>query len=341
MEITENREIKTLFVQYESSGHDVKILTAEFIDQLLSSKLLLGSGATSTVYRVKNLLTNKGFLCLKVLKSEAFRRLNQPQPQESEERNIWNEEEEEEAGTHQNEDSESQINFDIVYKLYSEYEILNNLKNPNIVKVYGFFLGDQTRNPAILLEYCKFNLENVIRNLNDIDLIGIIYEICYAMKYVHEKNIIHRDLKMKNILINLKKHVKICDFGISKVVDLTTLTSLTSGVGTFAFMAPEIFQQHSRYTVKVDVYAFGVVMYYILTKGQFPEYTGIGSYANLNLPSSINKLSKSIIKKCWSLSPDERPSFSNILDMIVENNFMLINGIEENIPYLKTHLGLA
>lgn len=60
------------------------------------------------------------------------------------------------------------------------------------------------------------------------------------MKYVHAKKIIHRDLKMNNILINSKKHVNICDFGISKVMDETTMTSMTHGIGTIMFMAPEI-----------------------------------------------------------------------------------------------------
>lgn len=123
-------------------------------------------------------------------------------------------------------------------------------------------------------------------------------------------------------------------------MDLTTYTSNTHGVGTLAFMAPEIFHEDLKYNEKVDVYAFGVILYFILTKGCLPKFTGTGKYELLSLPSEINKLSQSIIKSCWFSSIEKRPSFSELLELIVENNFMLIDGIEEEIQKLKNHLGL-
>lgn len=58
------------------------------------------------------------------------------------------------------------------------------------------------------------------------------------------------------------------------------------------------------------------------------------------MPNIINKLSKSIIKKCWSSNPSKHPSFEEIIELTVRNNFMLIDDIEDNIPQLKEHLGL-
>ncbi|KAK8871581.1 hypothetical protein M9Y10_007314 [Tritrichomonas musculus] len=313
-----------------------KHLDTELIDELLSTKKRIGKGATSTTYRVKNCFTNKGSLCLKMLNGEYFTLSNEQDTNKSKNKSSWTEEEE------QNNEEEEKPEFDIemANKLYKEYELLHLLCHPNILTAYGFYLGDKTHNPAILLEFCMQNLSKAIKMFDDVDLVGVIYEICSAMEYLHEYNVFHRDLKMANILIKQNKHVKICDFGMSKVIDLTTLTSLTHNVGTIAFMAPELFREDQKYNEKVDVYSFGVVMYFIVTKGEEAPFTGTGSYASLKLPNSINKLSQSIIKKCWSNSPEERPSFSDILKTMTDNNFMLVDGIEDKIPNLLKHLGL-
>ena len=137
-----------------------------------------------------------------------------------------------------------------------------------------------------------------IINLEDIDIVGIIYEICSAMMYIHKMKIIHRDLKTTNILLDFNKHVKICDFGISKVMNLTTETSLTHEIGTLLYMAPELFQPDSQYNEKIDVYAFGVVLYFVLTNGKYPKYCGPGNLEKAKIPKSINKISMSLIKNC-------------------------------------------
>ena len=61
---------------------------------------------------------------------------------------------------------------------------------------------------------------------------------------------------------------------------------------------------------------------------------------SFKIPKNVNKLSQKIIKSCWSIDPNQRPSFDMILQEIIKNNFMLINGIEENINQLKEHLGI-
>lgn len=302
------------------------------IDQLLSKKKYIGKGATSTTYQVINCFTNKGSLCLKVLNDDFYRLSEKNQKVKS----LWTEEED----LNDDDADEPKIDMKKVQQLYKEFEVLYNLDHPNIIQVYGFYYGDENHSPAILLEYCKYSLDKIITGLEDIDLVGIIFEICTAMKYLHQNKIIHRDLKMTNILVNIKKHVKICDFGVSKVVDIATLTSMSQKVGTIAFMAPELFREDGKYNEKVDVYSFGVVMYFILTKGTSPPFKGTGCYESLKLPSSINKLSRSIIKSCFSNSPEERPSFRRILKYIVNNNFMLIDGIEDEIPKLMEHLNL-
>lgn len=320
----------------KTDPNKIQDLTTETIDKLLIKKVQIGKGATSTVYKVINIITNSGYLCLKILKDEFFKKSNK---EEEKKELSWNDDDDDNNDFEESDDK-AEIDIDVIRQLLQEYEILNLINHPNIVKVYGLYRGDLNHKPAILLEYCKYNLEQVASKIEDIYLISIIYEICSAMNYVHQRKLIHRDLSIRNILINSAKHVKICDFGIAKVIDLTTLTSLTHGVGTIAFMAPEVLDKNTKYTEKVDVYSFGVVMYFILTKGQMPEFSGVGNYIKLELPSIINKLSQQIIKACWSRQPEKRPSFNKLLDTIVKKNFLLIDGIEEKVPSIKKHLGL-
>lgn len=91
---------------------------------------------------------------------------------------------------------------------------------------------------------------------------------------------------------------------------------------------------------KVDVYAFGVILFFIVTKGKYPKYSGPGRYENVRLSGTINKLSRDIIKSCWSNFPENRPSFDEIINLIVKNNFILIDGIDDEFPQIRQRLGL-
>lgn len=323
----------------ENHTTPLQTLTTEFVLDLLRNKKTLGKGASSTVYKVSNLITHTGFLALKVINE--ILKTNNPQKETQNKKKAWNDEEESDNDLNEENEEEINIDFEKAKEIFAEYELLNNLNHPNIIKVFGFYFGDAHHEPAILLEYCKYSLDKAIGLLDNIDLVGIAYEICSAMMHVHARKVIHRDLKPQNILINKSKHVKICDFGIAKVLDATTLTSITHNKGTFLYMAPEMFNLDQLYNNKVDVYAFGVVLFFILTKGKMPVPKTAGGLENYSLPAEINDLSKKIIHKCWSSDPSKRPSFKKLLKFIVDKNFLLIDGIENDIPNLKKHLGLV
>ena len=226
------------------------------------------------------------------------------------------------------------IDIEKVKRFLAEYEILNYLNHINIIKTFGFCIGDETHQPAMLLEYCPKNLKNFIeaKHYSPTDIIVIIVQICKAMKYIHENNIIHRDLKPENILLDDKKVVKLSDFGISKLITKEEqTTTFTKGVGSLLFMAPELFEKEGSYDFKVDVYAFGFVLYFVLTGGNLPEI-GIKDVLEgkkAEIPYNVNKFSADLINKCWSSSPDERPSFPDIYKEIEDNRYNLINGSNE------------
>ncbi|KAK8849929.1 hypothetical protein M9Y10_018520 [Tritrichomonas musculus] len=208
-----------------------------------------------------------------------------------------------------------------------EYEIINMLKHPNIIQTYGIFMSEGKNPPSILLEYCDTNLDESIQNkkLTNVDIVFTIYQIVEGMKYVHHRKIIHRDIKPSNILISSDGTIKISDFGISKLMSLDE-QSTTGGVGTQKFMAPEIINEE-KYDEKVDVYSFGVLIYFVLNDGDLSEIKirNIVNGKKTPLPSKFTEFSKQLINSCWNFDPKDRPSFEQIIEDLSRNKFNLIN----------------
>lgn len=98
-------------------------MTSSEIKQLLESNPPFDYGATSDVYKVTNTIENKGFLCLKIMKLYLFKNSTQK--------------DEEEEDDDDNKSEEIEINSDLSQSLYKEYEIVNNLNHPNIVKTHS------------------------------------------------------------------------------------------------------------------------------------------------------------------------------------------------------------
>lgn len=208
----------------------------------------------------------------------------------------------------------------------NEYEIMNMLDHPNILKTFGIFLSDSKKPPAILLEYCPHNLDQAIKNktFSNVQIVCAIFQIAEGMRYVHFRNIIHRDLKPSNILIAEDGIMKIADFGISKLMSAEE-QSMTRGLGTQKFMAPEIINEE-EYNEKSDIYSFGVLVYYILSNGEFPKIKirDICLGKKAEIPSSFTSYSKQLIDSCWNFVPNNRPSFKEICEDMEKNKFSLL-----------------
>lgn len=90
--------------------------------------------------------------------------------------------------------------------------------------------------------------------------------ISNAMKYLHQQGIIHRDLKSDNVLMDEYFYPKICDFGLSRIFPESLSSSITSCIGTPIYMAPELFDEEVHYTKKIDVFAFAILAYEIISE---------------------------------------------------------------------------
>ena len=89
-------------------------------------------------------------------------------------------------------------------------------------------------------------------------------EICQAIKYIHDKQILHRDLKPKNIFLTKNEVIKLGDFGISKV--LNSMEDKTNTyAGTYLYMSPEVIKDNESYSFSCDIWSLGIILYELCT----------------------------------------------------------------------------
>lgn len=162
--------------------------------------------------------------------------------------------------------------------------------------------------------------------LNQTDKSIVAYDIARGMQYLHSHQIVHRDLKSLNVLLDENLHAKVADFGFSRrTADGATMTS---NMGTPHWMAPELFQNQASYTSKVDVYAYGIVLWEIATgltpyQGLEPKeivYKVSHDNSRPAIPTGLNPYLDELIRKCWDRNPDKRPSFDEILKFFKQFN---------------------
>ena len=175
---------------------------------------------------------------------------------------------------------------------------------------------------------------------------GNLLGISHALNYLHQNKIIHRDLKPGNVLMDSKLHPRVSDFGLSRCFrnEGSTELSKTAGVGTPKYMAPELLQFNKNYSPSVDVYAFGVMAYEIVT-GHEP-YVKKGEQLTMQLilskvmnnndppdyPDDAPVKARCLINSCLSKDPLERPTFDYIYNQLAspELNFLDVSDSEKD-----------
>ncbi len=201
-----------------------------------------------------------------------------------------------------------------------EAEILKQFRHPNIVRwlAWGRYKGTS----YFAMEYVEgVTLERLLQDRGELpwrEVVELSIQLCEALTYAHEKNVIHRDLKPSNLMITAEGKLKLTDFGIAK--DLARTTQLTAPgrtLGTAAYMAPEQIRGTPAISHKTDLYALGVLMYQMLT-GK-PPFDGASAvvlmHCHLNeappppgdkvadLPRAVNEL----VVKLMAKAPADRP----------------------------------
>jgi serine/threonine protein kinase len=144
--------------------------------------------------------------------------------------------------------------------------------------------------------------------------------IAAGMAYLHSKNIIHRDLKPANVLLAADYTPRVGDFGFSKFISTTRQVQMTLGVGSPLYMAPELHTGEDNYSFPVDVYAYGMMIYVMMT-GTEP-FNGLSPYQvastiaegkRPDIPRGMSEFYRELIVNCWQEIPSERPTFEDIV----------------------------
>jgi mitogen-activated protein kinase 15 len=148
----------------------------------------------------------------------------------------------------------------------------------NIITLLDVMKADNDRDIYLIFEFMESDLHAVIRAniLEDIHKRFIIYQLLKAFKYMHSANVIHRDMKPSNLLLNSECLLKVADFGLARLVDApkedgTKTQVLTDYVATRWYRAPEILLGSNNYTKAVDMWSIGCILGELLGgKPMFP-----------------------------------------------------------------------
>lgn len=201
---------------------------------------------------------------------------------------------------------------EMLQRFYREAAKTGALKHPNIVIVYD--LGEQDGFPYIVMEYLSGDpLDRVIQSPQSQPLafkLKIIEQVCYALGYAHRNDVIHRDVKPANVIVQTDGVVKLLDFGIARQEKTDGhLTRTGHVIGTLQYMAPERLK-NEPFDGRSDIFSVGIMMFQLLT-GQLP-FTGDYSIVQKILAEKQPPLSQYI--------SEYPPALDGILDRALAKN---------------------
>ncbi|XP_053328791.1 tyrosine-protein kinase ABL1 isoform X2 [Spea bombifrons] len=210
-----------------------------------------------------------------------------------------------------------------VEEFLKEAAVMKEVKHPNLVQL----LGVCTREPPfyIITEFMSCgNLLDYLRDCNRQEVTAVVLlhmatQISSAMEYLEKKNFIHRDLAARNCLVGENHLVKVADFGLSRLMTGDTYTAHAGAKFPIKWTAPESLA-YNKFSIKSDVWAFGVLLWEIATYGMSP-YPGIDLSQVYELlekdyrmerPEGCPEKVYELMRECWQWNPVDRPSFAEI-----------------------------
>ncbi|CAB5356950.1 unnamed protein product [Rhizophagus irregularis] len=196
-----------------------------------------------------------------------------------------------------------------------------------IIRCFGISLDPKTNEYFLIMQYANGGdlqtyLKNNFNSLTWDDKKKLAFQIADGLNYLHNENILHRDLHSKNIVIH-ENNAKIMDFGISKNQNNQTSTAYVGNFGVVAYMEPKRFvDPNFPYIKSSDIYSFGVLMWEI--SSGYPPFkdndnkvalavsisNGAREVTILGTPKEYEKL----YKNCWNQEPEQRSTINEILD---------------------------
>ncbi|CAK9033269.1 Glutamine synthetase leaf isozyme [Durusdinium trenchii] len=236
---------------------------------------------------------------------------------------------------------------EFISRFMLEIKLMSNLHHPNIVMFLGACINPVSK-MCLVLEYCIYgslhdflstrkaeNDPEDLVTLHRIIRFGI--DIARGVNYIHQKcNIIQRDLKARNVLVDVHLNAKVADFGLSRLKDEDA--GMTA-CGTPAWTAPEIVKLE-QYDEKVDVYSFGIVMWELISReepyqgqgGVQVAYMAVEQGLRPEIPPYCPELFAQLMVECWEENPDMRPDFGQILERLFAMMKVIDDAVIRDLP---------
>jgi MAP/microtubule affinity-regulating kinase len=213
----------------------------------------------------------------------------------------------------------TQLNQGSLQKLFREVKIMKCLDHPNIVKLFEVIQTEKTL--YLVMEYASggevFDYLVAHGRMKEKEARAKFRQIVSAVQYLHQKHIVHRDLKAENLLLDSDMNIKIADFGFSN--EFTPGSKLDTFCGSPPYAAPELFQGKKYDGPEVDVWSLGVILY-TLVSGSLPfdgqnlkelrERVLRGKY---RIPFYMSTDCENLLKKFLVLNPTKRASLETIM----------------------------
>lgn len=228
-------------------------------------------------------------------------------------------------------EEEVTANKEKVTAFRDELELLQKIRHPNVVQFLGAVT--QTTPMMIVTEYLpKGDLQGFLKKkgaLKAASAVILALDIARGMNYLHElrpEAIIHRDLEPSNILRDDSGHLKVADFGVSKLLKVTSRVKedrcLTSKETTCRYLAPEVFRSE-EYDNKVDVFSFALILQEMIEglppfsekqDSEVPDAYALKERPPFRAPAKNYAHGiKELIVECWNENPAKRPTFRQII----------------------------
>ncbi|KPJ67184.1 MAG: hypothetical protein AMJ43_05900 [Coxiella sp. DG_40] len=231
--------------------------------------------------------------------------------------------------------------YDALRQLANEATLMEELHHPNVVQLLGYY--QEQMNFNIVMEYVSGG--ELTKVLYDTEKAfpwptrwDVAHDIASAVHYLHTNDviqIIHRDLKSSNVLIyyeGARMRAKVADVGIAKIISQKEMATMTRGMGTPLWMAPEVVKAQGEgkkitYDEKVDVYSYGIILSELINrKAPYSEVENLFHVIPQVLDGKRPAIDKestpggfvTLMERCWAHRATERPEIKQVVEILDE-----------------------